>query len=266
VIAQRHLNTNTLAQQESTEKIASGSRINKAADDAAGLAITERMRAQIRSTRQNVRNANDGISMIQTAEGAMNEIGNILVRFREVSIQAASDTVSDVERGFIDKEVQQLKQEMDRIALSTEFAGRKLLNGQSDKISVQVGSNNSSEEDQITFDTTKINISTRGLGLDDFQVKDRDTARKSLVCLDEASRKLVENRAEVGALQNRLQSSVNNLTIYDENLTSAQSRIRDTDIASETSTMVKNSILTQAGVAILGQANQNNLLALKLIG
>jgi flagellin len=265
IIAQRHIDATNLAQRQSTERISSGSKINRAADDAAGLAITERMRAQIRSIRQDVRNANDGISMIQTAEGAMTEVGNILVRFREVSMQAASDTISDIERGFIDKEVQQLKQEMDRIALSTEFGGRKLLAGQGDTISVQVGLNNNSIADQIAFDTSKLNVSADGLGLADFKVTDRDGARENLSVVDEASRMLVENRAELGALQNRFQSTVNNLTVYNENLTEAQSRIKDTDIAEETSNMIKSQILQQAGVAILSQANSSNMLALKLI-
>ena len=128
--AQRNLGINNDAQKMSLEKLASGSRINRAADDAAGLAISEKMRAGIRSVRQDIRNANDGISMIQTAEGGMNEIGNILVRFRELSIQASSDTITDVERGFMDKEVQQLHQEVNRIAAATEFNGQKLLNGE----------------------------------------------------------------------------------------------------------------------------------------
>ena len=140
--AQSNLGLNSAAQKNSLEKLASGSASISAADDAAGLAISEKMRATIRSVRQDIRNANDGISMIQTAEGGMNEIGNILIRFRELSIQAASDTVGDTERGFIDKEVQQLKQEVDRIANSTEFNGHKLLNGEGESLDIQVGLNN----------------------------------------------------------------------------------------------------------------------------
>jgi flagellin len=154
LVTQRHLGVNGAAQKETLEKMASGSRINKAADDAAGLAISEKMRGQIRSIRQDVRNANDGVSMIQTAEGGMNEIGNILIRFRELSIQSASDTVGDTERGFINKEVSQLKEEVNRIANSTEFNGKKLLNGAGDKIDIQVGLNNSETDDRFSFDTS----------------------------------------------------------------------------------------------------------------
>src|SRR5256885_6235689 len=137
--AQRNLGVNSMAQRNSLEKLASGTRINRAADDAAGLAISEKMRASIRTVRQDVRNANDGISMIQTAEGGMTEVGNILIRFRELSTQAASDTLSDTERGFIDKEVGQLRDEVDRISNATEFNSHKLLNGEGDKMEIQVG-------------------------------------------------------------------------------------------------------------------------------
>src|SRR5579863_10089526 len=153
--AQRNLGLNSAAQKTSLEKLASGSRITKAADDAAGLAISEKMKASIRSIRQDIRNANDGISMIQTAEGGMNEISNILVRFRELSIQAASDTIGDTERGFVDKEVQQLKQEVDRIAHSTEYNGHKLLNGEGDVMEVQIGMHNNPQEDRFVFDGSK---------------------------------------------------------------------------------------------------------------
>lgn len=266
LITQRHLGVNGTAQKETLEKMASGARINKAADDAAGLAISEKMRAQIRSLRQDVRNANDGVSMIQTAEGGMNEIGNILTRFRELSIQSASDTVGDTERGFINKEVSQLKEEVNRIANSTEFNGKKLLNGVGDKIDIQVGLNNSETDDRFSFDTSKVNVSLDALGLDGMDVSSKDSARDNLENIDKAINTLVENRAELGALQNRLQSTVNNLNIYDENLSTAKSRIRDTDMAAESAEMAKNNILTQADVSVLSQANQNNMMALKLIG
>jgi len=265
LVAQRFLGVNGSAQKETLEHLASGSRINKAADDAAGLAISEKMRAQSRSLRQDVRNANDGISLIQTAEGGMNEIGNILTRFRELSIQSASDTVGDVERGFIDKEVQQLKQEVDRIANSTEFNGKKLLSGAGDALDIQVGMNNDEMLDRFSFDTSKSNVTLSSLGLDGMSVTEKDSARGNLEVIDTAIKTLVENRAELGALQNRLQSTVNNLNIYDENLTTAKSRIRDTDMAVETAELAKNNILTQADVSVLSQANQNNMIALKLL-
>jgi flagellin len=247
------------------EHLASGSRIVRAADDAAGLAISEKMRAHIRSIRQDVRNASDGISMIQTAEGAMNEVGNILIRFRELGIQASSDTIGDSERQFIDKEVQQLRQEIDRIANATEFNGRKLLAGEGDVLEIQVGIHNNPDQDRFYFDSGKANVTTARLGIDGINVATKDAARENLDKVDTAIQQLTENRAELGALQNRLQSSINNLNIYDENLSGARSRIYDVDMASETAELTKWNILSTAGTAVLSQANQNNLLALKLL-
>lgn len=264
--AQRNLSTTSLAQKGSLEKLASGTRIVRSADDAAGLAISEKMRAQIRSIRQDTRNANDGISMIQTAEGGMNEIGNILVRFRELSIQAASDTIGDTERGFIDKEVQQLRGEIDRISQSTEFNGLKLLAGESAKLEIQIGQGNSPEQDRFGFDLADSNVSADRLGVTSLSVKDKESAQSNLTVVDDAINKLSSSRANLGAMQNRLQSVVNNLAVYDENLSSARSRIYDIDMASETAEMAKNNILTQAGTSVLSQANQNPMLALKLMG
>jgi len=264
--AQRNLGLNSMAQKSSLEKLASGSRITKAADDAAGLAISEKMKASIRSLNQGIRNANDGISMIQTAEGGMNEIGNILVRFRELSMQAASDTIGDTERGFVDKEVQQLKSEIDRIAQSTEYNGHKLLNGEGDLMEIQIGLHNVPEQDRFVYDGQKINATTDRLGLSGITVASKESAQGNLDMIDDAIKSLTENRAELGAMQNRVQSTVNNLGVYNENLSSANSRIRDVDMASETAELTKNNILTTAGVSVLSQANQNNLQALKLLG
>jgi len=264
--AQRNLGLNSAAQKTSLEKISSGTRINRAADDAAGLAISEKMRAGIRSVRQDARNANDGISMIQTAEGGMNEIGNILVRFRELSIQSASDTISNTERGFIDKEVQQLRQEVDRISSATEFNGKKLLSGEGGVLDIQVGMNNSPDQDRFHFDLSKTNASADHLGLSGITVASKESAQENLGKVDDAIKMLSSNRAELGALQNRLQSTVNNLNIYDENLSAARSRIYDVDMAAETAELTKQNILSQAGVSVLSQANQNTMGALKLLG
>ncbi|HAR41118.1 MAG TPA: flagellin FliC [Bdellovibrionales bacterium] len=264
--AQRNLGITNGAQKASLEKMASGARITRAADDAAGLAISDRMRSQVRSIRQDVRNANDGISMIQTAEGGMNEIGNILVRFRELSIQAASDTISDTERGFIDKEVQQLHSEVDRISKSTEFNGHKLLNGEGENLEIQVGVGNDIALDRFQYDPSKTNVTTEHLGIGTMSVKDKVSAQNNLTAIDTAISTLSANRAEMGALQNRLQATVANLNIYDENLSAARSRIYDVDMASETAELTKQNILSQAGTSVLSQANQNNTLALKLIG
>jgi flagellin len=265
LVSQRHLGVNGMKQKEVMEQLASGSRINRAADDAAGLAISENMRGQIRSIRQATRNANDGISMIQTAEGGMAEIGNILIRFRELATQAASDTVGDTERGFIDKEVQQLKQEITRIAASTEYNGKKILAGDGSEFAIQIGLHNNPDEDRFSFDTAKTNVTLSNLGIDGMSVLEKEGARNNLDSIDKAMKTLVENRAEMGALQNRLQTSINNLNIYDENLSTANSRIRDTDLADGTAQLAKYNILNSAGISVLGQANSNSMMALKLM-
>jgi len=263
--AQRNLGISNAKQQNSLEKLASGTRIARAADDAAGLAISEKMRADIRSLRADSRNANDGISMVQVAEGGMSEVGNILTRFRELSIQAASDTIGDKERGFINKEVTQLRGEIDRISNSTEFNGKKLLRGQGDSLEIQIGLNNSPENDRFVFDVQKLNTSTKALGVEDMNTLTKEAAQNNLEKIDNAITMLSENRSDVGALQNRLQSSIANINVYDENLSSARSRIYDVDMATETSELTKSNILNQAGVSVLSQANQNSMAALKLL-
>jgi flagellin len=264
--AQRSLGVNSSAQKASLEKLSSGSRIVRSADDAAGLAISEKMKSHIRSITQDIRNANDGISLVQTAEGAMNETGNILTRFRELSIQAASDTIGDVERGFIDKEVKQLSAEIDRIANTTEFNGRKLLAGEGEKLEIQVGLRNDATNDRFVYDTQRTNTTNEALGMSGISVATKEQAQNNLEKIDAAFTKLSENRAEMGAIQNRLVSTVNNMQIYRENLSEGNSRIRDVDMATETSELAKQNILTQATTSVLGQANQNTALALKLIG
>jgi len=265
LVAQRHLGISNMQQQNSLEKISSGTRIVKAADDSAGLAIAAKMNADIRSLRQDNRNANDGISLVQVAEGGMNEVGNILTRFRELSIQAASDTIGDKERGFVNKEMVQLRSEIDRIAKTTEFNGRKLLVGEGDKLDIQVGLNNSPEVDRFTYDLQKLNTTSAALGVADVNTETKEAAQENLGKIDGAIKTLSENRAEIGALQNRLASSISNLSIYEENLSAAKSRIYDIDVASETSELTKANILSQAGTAVLSQANNNSMSALKLL-
>ncbi len=265
MVAQRNLGAAGLKQASSLEKISSGTRIAKAADDSAGLSIASKMTADIRSLRQDNRNANDGISMVQVAEGGMNEVGSILTRFRELSIQAASDTIGDRERGFINKEMLQLRSEIDRISQTTEFNGRKLLSGVGDPLEIQVGLHNSPELDRFKFDVQKLNVTTDGLGIADVNTESKEAAQANLAKIDSAITRLSENRSEVGALQNRLASSVTNLTTYEENLSAAKSRIYDVDVAAESSEMVKSNILAQAGTAVLSQANSNAQGALKLL-
>ena len=267
--AQRNLGINSDLQKNSLEKLASGSRITRAADDAAGLAIGEKMRAQIRSIRQNIRNANDGVSIIQTTEGSLNEASNVLVRFRELAIQGASDTVGDQERGFINKEVDQLKQEIDRIAVSTEFNGRHLLrlvSGEPNLIEIQIADNNNPEQDRLAFDAEKLNTSAETLGIADVGTLTKEQAQNSIAAIDHGILVLSENRATLGAFQNRLTSAISNMQIYDENLSAARSRIMDLDIAEGTANLTKYNILSQVGTSVLSQANSNNAQALKLIG
>jgi len=253
-------------QNRSLERVSSGQRINRAGDDAAGLAISEKLKANIRSMKQATRNAQDGVSLIQTAEGSMNEVSNILVRLRELSIQASSDTIGDTERGFIHKEVAGLKDEINRIAATTEFNGRHLLDGSTEALEIQIGLKNNPAEDRFVFDTKNLITNLDALGLTDVSTMSKEQSQQNMASLDNAIVKLNENRSSLGALQNRLQSAINNQQIYRENLEAANSRIRDTDMAEETSELTKANILTQANVAVLGQANSNPQLALKLLG
>ncbi len=263
--AQRALSGNRESQNRALEHLASGSRINRAGEDAAGLAISERLKGNIRSMKQASRNASDGISMIQVAEGGMNEIGNILIRMRELSIQTASDTIGDVERGFVDKEIQSLKDEVNRISSSTEFNGMKLLDGSAPVLDVQVGIHNG-QDNRITYPAGEQKVTPDALGIVDVSGMTKEQSQENLGKIDFAINRLNENRSTLGAAQNRLQSTINNLAIYNENLEAANSRIRDADIAHETTELTKYNILQQANVSVLAQANQNSMMALKLLG
>jgi flagellin len=264
--AQRNLVGSQRSMSKSMGQLASGSRINIAADDAAGLAISENMKAQIRSVRQANRNANDGISMVQTAEGGLNEISNIIVRLRELGIQAASDTVGETERGFLDKEVQQLKDEMQRIANVTTWGRTKLLDGSTQSFDFQVGIYNNEIEDRISFDASNNIATLDSLGLSDVSYTSKEGAQAALESLDNAQTTVNGIRANLGALQNRLTSTVDNLAVSEENLSAANSRIRDTDVAQASAEMTRNSIMLQASTSTLAQANQVNQMALKLLG
>lgn len=264
--AQKNLYMTRLNTDRSMARLASGQRINQASDDAAGLAISENLKGQIRGMRQANRNANDGISLVQVAEGSLNEVSNMLIRLRELGIQAASDTIGDTERKFTDVEYQQLKSEIQRVTESTVFNGYDLLNGTGGMIDIQVGVNNDPFRDRISFNSGAANASLEALGLIAETVGSKEGAQMSLSVIDEALTSVNAIRANFGALQNRLVSTSNNLLVSDENLSAANSRIRDADIATETSEMARNNILLQAGVSVLGQANQSQQLALKLLG
>jgi flagellin len=264
--AQRSLTQSNAKTEKTLSQLSSGSRINKAADDAAGLAISEKLKANIRSTQQADRNANDGISLIQTAEGGLDEVSSMLTRLRELSIQSASDTVGDTERGFTDMEYQNLKQEIERISQVTEFNGTKLLDGSGDKLDFQIGIKNDDFQDRISYDAQKTNSSMQGLGIDGIGVGSKEGAQDSLAVLDSAIENVSGQRANLGALQNRLTSTSNNLQTSVENQSAANSRIRDVDYAQASADNAKNNILNQAGTSVLAQANAQGQNALRLIG
>ncbi len=266
VNAQRNLGDSQSKVANSMAQLASGSRINKSADDAAGLAISENLKSQIRSTRQANRNAQDGVSIVQTAEGGLNEISSIVTRLRELGMQASSDTVGNTERGFIDKEVQQLKSEMQRIAQVTKWGSTGLLDGSSPSYDFQIGINNDDFADRISFVGSENVATIDALGIAGVDYTSKEGAQAALGELDKAQEMVNGMRANLGALQNRLTSTITNLGVAEENLSAANSRIRDTDVAASTAEMTRNQIMLQASTSTLAQANAKDQLALKLIG
>lgn len=251
--------------EESTAKLSSGERITRAADDAAGLAISEKLKAEIRSSKQANRNANDGISLIQTAEGGLNESSSILTRMRELAIQAASDTLTDADRSKSSLEYQALKSELDRISKTTEFNGTKLLNGSGPTLDFQVGVGSNNFEDQISYKTSQMNSGLEALGVGSSIISSKSGAQQSLSQIDSAINKISGQRSILGSLQNRLSSSSNNLYVYTENMSASNSRIRDVDFAEETAKQARNTIISSAGTAVLAQANTSGQGALKLL-
>ena len=264
--AQKNLAFTQRGMDKSLARLSSGFRINQAADDAAGLAISENLKATVRGLRQAGRNANDGISLVQVAEGGLNEVSSMLIRLRELAVQAASDTVGDTERKFIDVEYQQLKSEIQRISEVTAFNGRDLLNGTGGIIDIQVGVNNDAFKDRISFNASAANASLEALGMAAEQVGMKEAAQTSIESVDRAIVSVNAIRANFGAMQNRLTSTTANIAIADENFSAANSRIRDADIAAESSELMRNNILSQAGVSVLAQANNTSQMALKLLG
>jgi flagellin len=264
-MVQKNLREVSSQQDDSLQKLSSGKRITKSADDAAGLAIATNLEAQTKGLRQASRNANDGISLVQVAEGGLQESTNILVRLRELSVQAASDTVGDKERGYLDMEFQQLVNEVDRIADSTVFNGTNLLNGElKSDLDFQVGAH-SGEQNRITYDAKATDASTKNLGVHGSGVSDKKDALRSLDKIDEAIDKISGQRANLGAIQSRLNSTVSNLEIQALNQDAAKSVIQDADIAFETSKLASNSVIKNASIATLSQANMNPNSALRLL-
>jgi len=261
----RQLSKAASEQTKTYERLASGNRITHASDDAAGLSISENLRGQIRSMSQAERNANDGISFTQVAEGGLTEISNIMVRLRELGVQAASDTIGDRERGFVNQEVKSLVAEVDRIANVTTFNGTPLLNGKGgNELSIQVGIRNT-DSDRIKMNPSAYNVGADALGIAGMSFETIDGARSSLDKVDSAMNRVLDGRANLGALQNKLEATIRSVGVAKENLTFARSRIADADIAAETSNLMKNNIQQQAAISVLAQANSVPAQALKLI-
>lgn len=262
---QRNLNQVSVKTADNLSKLSSGKRITKAADDAAGLAIAKNLEAQTSSLRQATRNANDGISLIQVAEGGLNEVTNILTRMRELTIQSSSDTVGDTERGYLNMEYQELLSEVDRIAQTTSFNGRSLLNGQGGGVlEFHVGAH-AGEENRIQYDSDKTNAQIRNLGIASTGVSQKRSARESIEKLDKAIDNVNEYRAGLGSVQSRLQSTIENLGNQVLNQEAARSVIEDVDVARETSELASNTVIQQAGISTLMQANNLPNSALRLL-
>ncbi|MFT6145450.1 MAG: flagellin [Myxococcota bacterium] len=260
-----NLGRNQKSLSKTMSRLSSGMRINSAGDDAAGLAVAENLDAADRSLKVAQRNANDGISLIQTAEGATNEVGNIVKRMRELAVQSASDTLANDERAYIQDEYVQLAGEVDRIAGVTEFNGVQLADGTNATLDVQVGINNTAN-DRIAITLGDVSGATLGVDTGSLDLSTAAGARTALTAMDTAIDTLNGYRSDYGSVQNRLDTASANLTTYSENVTGAESRIRDADFAQEAAALAKFQVLNQAGTAILGQANQVNSGATRLIG
>ena len=261
--AQRNLETITNRLNTNYRRLSTGLRITTAADDAAGLAISERLRSQIRSLQQARRNASDGISLAQTTEGALNETNSMLIRMRELAIQASNGTVSDADRGTLNEEFQALIDEIRRIALSTEFTGIKLLDGSASILQFQVGFGTTPGVDTIQLSLSPALATS--LGIASLDISSSGFPSTAMIRLDSAIDSVSGLRGSLGAMMNRLQSTILNLGVVVENLSSAESRIRDVDVAFETAELTRNSILQQASIAILAQANLAPQAALSLL-
>lgn len=264
LVAQNRLAKTRDSLDHTQTKMATGSRIVRPMDDAAGLAISENLRADMRSTQQNIRNAQMGFFMLDTADGALNEISNIVIRMKELAVQAASDTNGDRERSYLDMEYQELKSEIDRISASTTFNGRPLLNAAGETIEIQVGPNNIDEKDRVTV-AAGFDVTAASLGVADLELSTNTDARDALDPIQDALTQIARTRGAIGAAESRLNSTVQNLGSYEENITKAFSQIRDADFAVETSNFAKYNILSQAGTSVLTQANTSPQLALKLM-
>ena len=258
--AHRQMSINTTNQGKAIEKLSSGLRINRAGDDAAGLSISEKMRGQIRGLNQASRNAQDGISLIQTAEGALNETHEILQRMRELSVQSSNGTNITEDRALIQKEFAQLKDEITRIGSQTQFNKQNLLNGKTSNVKFQIGAN-----EKQTISIKLADMQAAALGIDKLSVSGQDAAATAITTLDAAINKVSEFRSDLGSVQNRLEHTINSDNNAAENLQAAESRIRDVDMAKEMMSFSKSNILAQAAQSMLAQANQQPQGVLQLL-
>jgi flagellin len=274
ITAQRHLLTNSTKTAKSLEKLSSGLRINRAADDAAGLSISETLRTQVRGNKQAVANAQDGVNVLQVAEGGLSVISENLQRIRELTVQAANDTNATSERRAIAREVRQRSDDVTRIAMTLKFNTITLLDGSASQTTLQIGANSDYSTNALRVGSVLQNSTVTALGVvtSDITVTtggyylNGTNSRSFLSTIDSSIQRLNEIRGEIGALQNRLESTIESLSISMENITAAESRIRDLDVASETASLTKNQILQQASLSVLAQANQAPTLALSLLG
>jgi len=265
VFAQKHLSRTQGRLTANFDHLSSGMRITRAADDAAGLGMSESMRSEIRSLRQAMRNQNDGISMIQTAESSLGEIANNLSRMRQLAVQSASEVLASTERTYVQTEFIALQTEVDRIANSTEFNGLFLSNGVTTQVVVQVGINNIAANDRITINLQDADTLSLGVDVALSNVNTVAAARTSIGLIDTALTSVNTSRSAYGASQNAITSAMHNTQSYTENLVASESRIRDVDFAAETSALTRNTVFQQAGIAILAQANQSTQSALQLL-
>jgi flagellin len=263
--AQRNLQQTQQLMESSLSRLSSGYRITKASDDAAGLGVSENLRAQVRSLQQAQRNAYDGVNVVQLAEGSFNEISSILVRARELAMQSASDGIGDTERGYLTTEFTALMNEVDRIVDTTEFNGQKLVDGtlSATGLTFQVGIRDTAND---RIELTIADSGTSALGLSAASVSSKAGAQSALAMIDNAINSVSTRRASLGSMGNRLSSTISNLGVAHENLSAANSRIRDVDVAQESSRLTKSQILMQAGVSVLAQANSTPQVALSLLG
>lgn len=264
LVSQHRLERTTTGLTETNARLASGSRIISAKDDASGLAISENVRANLRATHRNIVEANNGMFLLRTADGALNYITDIVIRMKELAVAAASDTNGDKERSYLNNEVQELKSELDRISRATKFNGLPLLDGTGEGVAIQVGPMNDETVDRINI-STNLHVDTNTLGINDLDLSRAESARESLEGFQTALDVIAEARGAIGASESALHSTISNLMHYEENLAGAYSQIRDADLAVETAELAKLQVLNQAGIAVLAQANVAPQAALKLL-